>query len=51
MWYADVVGLKNVYDAILKYRDRYGDRYWTPAPLLEKLANEGSTFSAWAAGR
>jgi 3-hydroxyacyl-CoA dehydrogenase len=45
MIYADIVGLKNVYEAICKYRDRYGDLYWTPAPVLEKLAKEGKTFS------
>ncbi len=47
MWYADTVGLKNVRDAMLKYRDRYGDLYWTPAPLLEELANAGKTFDQW----
>ena len=44
MCYADTVGLKSVRDAILKYRERYGDLYGTPAPLLEKLANSGKTF-------
>lgn len=45
MFYADLVGLKQVYDAIEKYRKRYGDRYWTPAPLLKRLAKMGATFS------
>ena len=45
MFYADLVGLKQVYDAIEKYRKRYGDRYWTPAPLLKRLAELGATFS------
>ena len=45
MIYADTVGLKNVYEAICKYRDRYGDLYWTPAPLLENLAQEDKNFS------
>ncbi len=48
MFYADVVGLKQVHDAISNYRERYGDRYWTPAPLLQKLAKEGKTFSEWS---
>lgn len=48
MFYADLVGLKTVYDAIEKYRERYGDRYWTPAPLLQKLAKQGVTFSEWS---
>ena len=47
MIYADIAGLGNVYEAICKYRDRYGDLYWTPASLLEKLAKEGKTFSEW----
>jgi 3-hydroxyacyl-CoA dehydrogenase len=51
MFYADTVGLKNVRDAMLKYRKRYGDLYWTPAPLLEQLANAGKTFEQWAAER
>lgn len=51
MWYADTVGLKNVRDAMLKYRDRYGDLYWTPAPLLEELANAGKTFDEWSRER
>jgi 3-hydroxyacyl-CoA dehydrogenase len=44
MFYADTVGLKNVYDAILKYQDLVGDQYWKPSPLLEKLAKEGKGF-------
>ena len=44
MFYADTVGVKKVYDAILKYQDRVGAEYWTPAPLLEKLAKEGKGF-------
>lgn len=47
MFYADQVGLKNVYDKICEFRDRYGADYWQPAPLLEKLANEGKTFAQW----
>ena len=51
MWYADTVGLKNVRNAMLKYRERYGDLYWTPAPLLEELASSGKTFDQWNAER
>jgi 3-hydroxyacyl-CoA dehydrogenase len=47
MFYADQVGLKNVYDKICEFRDRYGADYWQPAPLLEKLAKEGKTFAQW----
>ena len=48
MHYADSVGLKKVYDKICEFRDAYGDDYWKPAPLLKKLAEEGSTFAQWA---
>ena len=44
MFYADTVGVKKVYDAILKYKDLVGAEYWTPSPLLEKLAKEGKGF-------
>ena len=47
MHYADHVGLKNVYDKICEFRDIYGEQYWKPAPLLEKLAKEGKTFAEW----
>jgi len=45
MRYADTVGLSNVVAAMEKYRERYGDMYWTPAPLLNRLAEEGGSFS------
>jgi 3-hydroxyacyl-CoA dehydrogenase len=48
MCYADMIGLGNVLEATRKYRDRYGDRYWTPAPLLEQLVREGRTFEQWS---
>ncbi len=44
MFWADTVGLKKIYDAILKYKDIVGAEYWTPSPLLEKLAKEGKGF-------
>lgn len=47
MHFADQVGLKNVYDKICEFRDRDGEQYWKPAPLLEKLAKEGKTFAEW----
>ncbi|OPL14626.1 MAG: 3-hydroxyacyl-CoA dehydrogenase [delta proteobacterium MLS_D] len=44
MFYADLVGLDKIYEAILKYRDLVGPEFWTPSPLLEKLAKEGKGF-------
>ena len=48
MFWADQIGLKNIYDRICEFRDRYGEQYWKPAPLLEKLAGEGKTFAEWS---
>jgi 3-hydroxyacyl-CoA dehydrogenase len=48
MFWADQIGLKNIYDKICEFRDKYGEQYWKPAPLLEKLANEGRTFAEWS---
>ena len=46
MWYADTVGLKNVYTRVREFQLRYG-HLWEPAPLLKKLAEEGGTFADW----
>jgi len=44
MFYADQIGLKAVYDAILKYRDMVGAEFWEPSRLLARLADEGKGF-------
>ncbi len=44
MYYADQVGLKAIYEALLKYQQEVGNEYWQPAPLLERLAKEGKGF-------
>ncbi|MCR9213915.1 MAG: 3-hydroxyacyl-CoA dehydrogenase NAD-binding domain-containing protein [Proteobacteria bacterium] len=41
--YADHIGLENIYNDLLKFKEEHGDE-WTPAPLLEKLAKEGKGF-------
>ena len=46
MYYADQVGLDNVYRDILAFHQEYGDA-WRPAPLLKRLAEEGGSFAAW----
>ena len=48
MFYADTVGLKNVYDAVSRYNDEQG-QFWEPAPLLAQLAKEGKSFADYAA--
>ena len=50
MFYADRVGLAQVYDRVAAFHREHGQR-WTPAPLLERLAREGSTFRAFDASR
>jgi 3-hydroxyacyl-CoA dehydrogenase len=48
MHYADAVGLDKVLARIEEFRDRFGEENWTPAPLLEKLVNEGRSLAEWA---
>ncbi len=47
MFYADTIGLKAVYDGMLKYRAIYGPMHWEPAPLLVRLVQEGRTIASW----
>ncbi len=47
MFYADTVGLKNVYQRILEFQARHGE-LWEPAPLLKRLAGEGKTFAQYS---
>lgn len=44
MFYADQIGLDKIHQAILKFRERFGADFWTPAPLLEELARAGKGF-------
>jgi 3-hydroxyacyl-CoA dehydrogenase len=48
MWYADTVGLKNVYERIREFQERLGS-WWEPAPLLQHLAEQGKTFAEFSA--
>ena len=43
MFYADLVGLTQVHERVSRFHRELGDR-WAPAPLLARLAREGSTF-------
>jgi 3-hydroxyacyl-CoA dehydrogenase len=44
MWYADSVGLKQVYERVSEFHRQHGEN-WQPAPLLERLAAQGKTFA------
>jgi 3-hydroxyacyl-CoA dehydrogenase len=44
MWYADTVGLKQVYDRVRQFEQQHGD-LWTPASLLKRLAESGQMFA------
>ncbi|MFZ0951586.1 MAG: 3-hydroxyacyl-CoA dehydrogenase NAD-binding domain-containing protein [Candidatus Sulfotelmatobacter sp.] len=44
MWYADTVGLKNVYERVCEFRRQHGE-LWEPAPLLKRLAETNQTFA------
>lgn len=44
MFYADEVGLKVIHERLLHYCEPVGAEYFTPAPLLERLAREGKGF-------
>jgi len=48
MWYADTIGLNNVYERIREFHSRHGE-LWEPAPLLRRLAEEGRTFAEFRA--
>ena len=50
MWYADTVGLKNVFARVDEFHKRHG-HLWEPAPLLRRLADEGVTFADWDAAK
>ena len=46
MWYADTVGLKQVYDRVSEFHRQHGE-IWRPAPLLKRLADEGKRFAGF----
>jgi 3-hydroxyacyl-CoA dehydrogenase len=50
MFYADRVGLAKVYERVSAFHRELGQR-WAPAPLLARLAREGSTFKAFDKSR
>src|SRR5437660_1754583 len=41
MYWADTIGVREVYNQIAAWHQRYGER-WAPSPLLRRLAESGS---------
>jgi 3-hydroxyacyl-CoA dehydrogenase len=50
LFYADRIGLQKVHDRIADFHRDLGQR-WAPAPLLARLASQGSTFRDFDASR
>jgi 3-hydroxyacyl-CoA dehydrogenase len=48
LFYADTVGVKKVYEEVVRLHKAHG-HYWKPAALLEQLAKTGGTFGSWTA--
>jgi 3-hydroxyacyl-CoA dehydrogenase len=44
MFWASQIGLPKVRDKMLEFQKATGDAFWTPAPLLTRLADEGKGF-------
>jgi len=44
MFWADSIGLKALRDRLLEFKKQSGDAFWTPAPLLDRLASGGRGF-------
>jgi 3-hydroxyacyl-CoA dehydrogenase len=44
MWYADTVGLKQVYERVAEFHRQHGE-IWQPAPLLKRLAERSGAFA------
>jgi 3-hydroxyacyl-CoA dehydrogenase len=47
MWYADEIGVKNVYETVVRFQKDLGP-HWKPSPLLERVALSGGTIAAYA---
>ena len=43
MFWADLVGVKNIYESMVQLHDDHGE-WLRPAPLLKQLAHEGKKF-------
>jgi 3-hydroxyacyl-CoA dehydrogenase len=45
MFWADQIGLRALRDTMLNFQKASGDAFWTPAPLLSRLADESKGFT------
>jgi 3-hydroxyacyl-CoA dehydrogenase len=45
MFWADQIGLRPLRDKMLQFQKASGDAFWTPAPLLDRLADAGKGFT------
>ena len=50
MWYADTMGLRKIYERVAEFEREHGE-YWSPAPLLKRLAENGDTFASFDAAK
>jgi 3-hydroxyacyl-CoA dehydrogenase len=48
MFYADAIGLAEIYKTICEFGRTYGEEFWQPATLLKQLVAEGKTLTQWA---
>jgi 3-hydroxyacyl-CoA dehydrogenase len=44
MFWADSIGLRQIRDRLLEFKKASGDEFWTPAPLLRRLADAAKGF-------
>ncbi|MYE01717.1 MAG: fatty-acid oxidation protein subunit alpha [Alphaproteobacteria bacterium] len=49
LYWADTVGVREVYERVRAWHQRYGER-WAPAPLLRRLAETGTPLKEAASG-
>ena len=47
MFYAEIMGLKNLLDGMRRYADIFGPMHWEPAPLLVELVDRGMSLAEW----
>jgi 3-hydroxyacyl-CoA dehydrogenase len=50
MYWADTIGVREVYNQIAAWHQRYGER-WAPSPLLRRLAEAGTPLREAKGGR